>query len=100
MVTTDHQVAATQAFGLPIARSPVAFASFLKVTGIVHDIRKLDSQAGGQAAGATPASPARAKGDAGVVTRFVARIAAAIADELRIRRDLRQLRAMDDFHAE
>jgi uncharacterized protein YjiS (DUF1127 family) len=30
------------------------------------------------------------------VTRVVARIAAAIADELRIRRDMRQLRAMDD----
>jgi uncharacterized protein YjiS (DUF1127 family) len=30
------------------------------------------------------------------VTRFVAWIAAAIADELRIRRDMRQLRAMDD----
>jgi uncharacterized protein YjiS (DUF1127 family) len=31
-----------------------------------------------------------------VVTRVVARIAAAVGDELRIRRDLRQLRAMDD----
>jgi uncharacterized protein YjiS (DUF1127 family) len=30
------------------------------------------------------------------VTRVVARIATAIADELRIRRDMRQLRAMDD----
>jgi uncharacterized protein YjiS (DUF1127 family) len=36
------------------------------------------------------------KGPAGLVTRVVARIAAAIADELRMRRDLRQLRAMDD----
>jgi uncharacterized protein YjiS (DUF1127 family) len=36
------------------------------------------------------------KGPAGFVTRVVARIATAIADELRIRRDLRQLRAMDD----
>jgi uncharacterized protein YjiS (DUF1127 family) len=35
-------------------------------------------------------------GRGGVVTRVVARIAGAIADELRIRRDLRQLRAMDD----
>jgi uncharacterized protein YjiS (DUF1127 family) len=35
-------------------------------------------------------------GLAGVVTRIVARIAAAIADELRIRRDMRQLMAMDD----
>jgi uncharacterized protein YjiS (DUF1127 family) len=33
----------------------------------------------------------------GVVTRSLARIAAVIADELRIRRDLRQLRAMDDY---
>jgi uncharacterized protein YjiS (DUF1127 family) len=35
-------------------------------------------------------------GLAGVVTRVVARFAAAVADELRIRRDMRQLRAMDD----
>ena len=33
---------------------------------------------------------------AGVVTRNVARIAAAIANELRIRRDMRQLMAMDE----
>jgi uncharacterized protein YjiS (DUF1127 family) len=31
-----------------------------------------------------------------VVTRVVARVAAAVGDELRIRRDMRQLRAMDD----
>jgi uncharacterized protein YjiS (DUF1127 family) len=36
------------------------------------------------------------KGPAGFVTRVVARIAAAVAEELRIRRDMRQLRAMDD----
>jgi uncharacterized protein YjiS (DUF1127 family) len=36
-------------------------------------------------------------GPAGAVTRAVARIATAIADELRIRRDMRQLRAMDDY---
>jgi uncharacterized protein YjiS (DUF1127 family) len=41
------------------------------------------------------ASTART-GQSGVVISVVARIAAAIADELRIRRDLRQLRAMDD----
>ena len=96
MVTTDHEVAATQPFGLPIARSPVAFASFLRATGIVHDIRVLDGQAGRQAAGAASGSPALAKGVASVVTRFVAWIAAAIADEMRIRRDMRELRAMDD----
>ena len=33
--------------------------------------------------------------DARGLTRFVAWIAAAIADELRIRRDMRQLRAVD-----
>ena len=96
MVTTDQEVAATQPFGLPIARSPVAFASFSKATGILHDIRALDGQAGRQAADAASGSPAGAKGVAGVVTRFVAWIAAAIADELRIRRDMRELRAMDD----
>jgi uncharacterized protein YjiS (DUF1127 family) len=96
MVTTDHEVAARQPFGLPIARSPVAFASFLKVTGIFHDIRALDNQAGRHAAGAASASPAGVKGVADVVTRFVAWIAVAIAEELRIRRDMRQLRAMDE----
>ena len=35
-------------------------------------------------------------GFAGVVTAIVARIVAAIAEELRIRRDMRELRAMDD----
>jgi uncharacterized protein YjiS (DUF1127 family) len=36
------------------------------------------------------------QGLAGVVTRVAARIAAAITNELRIRRDMTQLRAMDD----
>jgi uncharacterized protein YjiS (DUF1127 family) len=36
------------------------------------------------------------KGPAGFVSRVVARIAAAVAEELRIRSDMRQLRAMDD----
>jgi uncharacterized protein YjiS (DUF1127 family) len=36
------------------------------------------------------------KGSAFVVTRIVARIAVAIGEELRIRRDMRQLMAMDD----
>jgi uncharacterized protein YjiS (DUF1127 family) len=39
-------------------------------------------------------------GPAGFVTRVVTRIAAAIAEELRIRRDLQQLRAMDDHMLE
>jgi uncharacterized protein YjiS (DUF1127 family) len=41
-------------------------------------------------------TPIAGNGLAGVVTRMVARVAAAVADELRIRRDMRQLRAMDD----
>jgi uncharacterized protein YjiS (DUF1127 family) len=41
-------------------------------------------------------TPIARNGPAGVVTRVVARIAATVADELRIRRDMRQLRAMDD----
>jgi uncharacterized protein YjiS (DUF1127 family) len=49
-----------------------------------------------QAAGSAFGSPTRAKGVVGVVIRFVARIVAAIADELRIRRDMRQLKAMND----
>jgi uncharacterized protein YjiS (DUF1127 family) len=96
MVSTDHQVAATQPFGLPIARRPVAFASFSNATDILHDIRALDGQAGKQAAGAASGSPSATKGDDGVVARFVAWIAVAIADELRIRRDMRELRAMDE----
>ena len=36
------------------------------------------------------------KGPASVVSRIVARITVAIAEELRIRRDMRQLMAMDD----
>jgi hypothetical protein len=100
MVSTDQEVAATQPFGASIAHSSVAFAPFSKVTRIVHEIRALDPQAGMQAAGAASGSPAGAKGVAGVVTRFVAWIAAAIADELRIRRDMRQLRAHGRVHAE
>jgi uncharacterized protein YjiS (DUF1127 family) len=96
MVTAGHEVAATQPFGLPIARNPVAFASLSNATGILHDIRALVGQAGRQAAGAASGSPSGAKGDAGVVARFVAWIAVAIADELRIRRDMRQLRALDE----
>ena len=65
-------------------------------TGIVHDIRALDGQACRQAAGAVSGSPSRTKGDTSVVARFVAWIAVAIAEELRIRRDMRQLRAMDE----
>jgi uncharacterized protein YjiS (DUF1127 family) len=45
---------------------------------------------------AASGSLAPARGVPGVVTRFVAWIAAAIADELRIGRDMRQLRAMDE----
>ena len=87
MVTTDRQVAGTQLSGSSIANSLVAFA--WKATGTLHDARALDGEAGRQAVGAAKDTP-------GVVTRFVAWIAAAIADELRIRRDMRQLRAMDD----
>jgi uncharacterized protein YjiS (DUF1127 family) len=94
MVTTDHQVAATQLSGASIASSLVAFA--WKATGILHDARALDGQADRQAAGAATGSLAPAKGVAGVLTQFAAWIAAAIADELRIRRDMRQLRAMDE----
>ena len=94
MVSTDHKVAATQLSGASIAGSLVAFA--WTATGMPHDIRALDGPAGRQAAGAASGSPAGAKGAAGVVTPFVAWIAVAIADELRIRRDMRQLRAMDD----
>jgi uncharacterized protein YjiS (DUF1127 family) len=95
MVTTDHEIAApAPPSGISFAGSLSAFAS--KAASILHDIRTLNRQAGGQAADAASGSPAPAKEIPGVVTRFVAWIAAAIADELRIRRDMRQLRAMDD----
>ena len=70
MVTTDQGVAATQPFGLPIARSPVAFVPFSKATGILHDVRALDGQAGRGTADAASGSPAGATGVAGVVTRL------------------------------
>jgi uncharacterized protein YjiS (DUF1127 family) len=95
MVTTDHEIAApAPPSGASFAGSPSAFA--WKATSILYDIRTFNRQAGTQAAGAASKSPAPARGVAGVGTRFVAWIAAAIADELRIRRDMRQLRAMDD----
>jgi uncharacterized protein YjiS (DUF1127 family) len=94
MVSIDLEAAAPQPFGAAITGSLVAFA--WKATSILRDIRALDGQARRQAAGAASGSPARAKGIAGVVVRFMAWIAAAIADELRIRRDMQQLRAMDD----
>jgi uncharacterized protein YjiS (DUF1127 family) len=96
MVTTDQEVAATQPFGLPIARGPVAFAPFSKATGMPDDIRALDGPAGRQAASAAFRSPAGATGVAGAVTRLLTWIAAAVADEVRIRRDMRELRAMGD----
>lgn len=73
---------------VPAPRSPRRPVSFTTSA--------LAGQAGRQAAGAASGSPAPAKGVAGVVTRFAAWIAAAIADELCIRHDMRQLRAMDD----
>ena len=94
MVTTDHEVVATEPSGASIAGGLVAFG--WKATGILHDIRALDGQTGRQTAGAASGSPSRAKGDASVVARFVAWIAVAIAEDLRIRRDMRQLRAMDE----
>jgi uncharacterized protein YjiS (DUF1127 family) len=94
MVTTNHQVAATPPSGASIAGSLVAFA--WKATSILHDIRTLNGHAGKQATGAASGAPAPAKGVARVVTRYVAWIAAAMVDELRIRRDMRELRAMGD----
>jgi uncharacterized protein YjiS (DUF1127 family) len=94
MVTTDHEIAAPPPSGTSLAGSLAAFA--WKATSILHDSRTLNGQAGRRAASAASGSPAPAKGVAGVVARFVAWIAAAIADELRIRRDMRQLRAMDN----
>jgi uncharacterized protein YjiS (DUF1127 family) len=93
MLVTDHQVTATQPPGAAIAGSLAAFG---KATSILHDLRALDGQTGRQAAGAASGPPMAAKGVADMVIRFVARVAAAVAEELRIRRDMRQLKAMDD----
>ena len=92
MVTTDCELAASPPPGASIAGSLAALA--WKAAGIRREIRALDRRVGRRAAAS--GSPAQAKSVAGVVTRFLAWIAAAIADELRIRRDMRQLRAMDD----
>jgi uncharacterized protein YjiS (DUF1127 family) len=94
MFTTDHQGAATRPSGVSIADGLTAFT--WKAFTIPHPIRALAGPAGKQAAGAACGLPAGAKGVAGGVTRFVAWVAAAIAEELRVRRDMRQLRAMDD----
>jgi uncharacterized protein YjiS (DUF1127 family) len=88
MVTADR--AAPPPSGTSLAGSLAAFA--WKATSMLHDIRALDGQASRQAAGAASGSP----GVAGVLTRFMALVTAAVADELRIRRDMRELRAMDD----
>jgi uncharacterized protein YjiS (DUF1127 family) len=90
MVTADHDVTARQPSGASMAGSLVAFA--WQTTGILNDVGPLDGQASRQAAGAASGSP----GVAGVLTRFMALVTAAVADELRIRRDMRELRAMDD----
>ena len=50
----------------------------------------------GQAADAAPGAPAGAQGLAALAARLLARIAGAVADELRLRRDMRELMAMDD----
>ena len=94
MVSTDHKVAAAPPSGASIAGSLLVFA--WTATGMPDDIRALDGPAGRQALGAASGSPTGAKGVAGVVTRLAAWIAAAIAEELRIRRDMRELGAMDD----
>jgi uncharacterized protein YjiS (DUF1127 family) len=93
MVTTDRDIAAIQLPGASIAGGLAAFAG--KPTSTLQHLHALNGRAG-RAAGRAFGSPAAANGAAGFVTRFVAWIAAAIADELRIRRDMRQLRAMDD----
>jgi uncharacterized protein YjiS (DUF1127 family) len=67
-----------------------------RTIGISHAIRVLDGEAGGPTADAVSGSAAAAKGLAGIVIRIAAWIARAMADELRIRRDMRQLMAMDE----
>jgi uncharacterized protein YjiS (DUF1127 family) len=97
MVTTNRDIAAARPPGASIAGGLEAFA--WKPTSTLQHPHALDSRAG-RAAGTAFGSPAAAKGAAGLVTRFGAWIATAIADELRIRRDMRQLRAMDDYMLE
>ena len=63
---------------------------------LVTDHAVTATQPSRRAAGSASGSPTGAQGVAGVVIRFVARIAAAVPEELRIRRDMRELRAMDD----
>ena len=93
MVTTDRKIAAIQPPGASIAGGLAAFA--WQAPSILQRRHALDGRPR-WAAGAACGSPPQAKGAAGLVTRFAAWIVAAIADELRIRRDMRQLRTMDD----
>ena len=91
MVAADHEVVAIPSRA-SIAGSLAALAC--GAAGMFHANRAPDCPKGGQRA--ATGSPAGGKGLAGIAAWIVTRIAAAIADELRIRRDMRQLMAMDD----
>ena len=62
---------------------------------LVTDHAVTATQPSRRAAGSASGSPTGAQGVAGVVVP-VAEVAGAVPEELRIRRDMRELRAMDD----
>jgi uncharacterized protein YjiS (DUF1127 family) len=87
----DLETPAPHGRAAPIARKSAAFARASRASGIRHDIRVLEGQARKQADAAA--------GPCSLWARFSgvpARCARAIAQELRIRRDTRELMAMSD----
>jgi uncharacterized protein YjiS (DUF1127 family) len=96
MLADGNGVAATHPFAASTARNRVGLDPCRKAIGISHAIRVLDGQAGGPTADAASGSAAGGKGLAGIVIRIAAWIARTMADELRIRRVMRQLMAMDE----
>ena len=87
----DLKTPAPHGVAASIARKSAALAGSPRACGIWHDIRVLEGQACQQAEAA--AEPFSLRAWFGGVA---ARCARAIAQELRIRRDMRHLMAMDD----
>jgi uncharacterized protein YjiS (DUF1127 family) len=87
----DLETPAPHGVAASIARKSAAFARAPRACGIRHDVRVLEGQARQQAEAA--AEPFSLWAWFGGVA---ARCARAIAQELRIRRDMRHLMAMDD----
>ena len=87
----DFETETSQGVAASIARNLTAFAGARRAYGMWHDIRVLESQAYRHADAA-----ARPWSLSAWLLRLVAAAARAIAAEVRIRRDMRELMAMND----